>query len=472
MSAERRDPGHLTTGLSARLLALTILFVMLAEVLIYVPSVSRFRKEYLEDQMAKAHLASLATQASPGQEIGKTLAMDLLLHAGAYAIILRSRERRVLLLADEMPPSVDATFDLDDRSVLRWLPEAFFALVQPRNRVIRIVGQSPRQPQTTIEVLLDEAPMREAMYGFSARILTLSVIISLITAGLVYLSLQWLMVRPILQICDNIMRFRENPEDETATVEPSGRRDEIGLAERELAEMQTELRAALRQKTHLATLGAAVAKINHDLRNTLATAALASDRLAASADPEVKRVAQRLYGAIDRAVAMCSQTLEFVQDVRPSLRPSAFRLGELAAELEGPEDGAQRLEIAAPDTVLFADRGQMFRVFSNLALNAYQAGAQRLRIVGRQSDGVVVIDFADDGPGISPERRDRLFRPFSGASRDGGSGLGLVIAREIVAAHGGALTLADTGPRGTTFRVELPDRAINPGPRSPQMKTI
>lgn len=479
MDPTQRPSAGLRFGLSARLLALTVLFVMLSEVLIYVPSISRFRKEYLEDRMATAHLAVLASQASPEAAVSEPLLMDLLLHAEAYAIILNTPDRRMLMLKEEMPPAVDASFDLDDRSPLRWIPEAFAALIQPDNRVIRIVGRAPRRPEATIEVLLDETPMREAMYGYSWRILTLSVIISLITAGLVYLSLQWLMVRRILRICDTIMRFRENPEDEGATIEPSSRRDELGIAERELAAMQTDLRAALRQKTHLAALGAAVAKINHDLRNTLATAALASDRLADSPDPLVKRIAPRLYEAIDRAVALCGQTLEFARDVRRSLRPSAAALRDLVAELDGivaeqdpetrpetgwgpePADGADRrwrVDVVGGETTVVADRRQMFRVFSNLALNAHQAGARTLRIAGRRRDDAVVIDVSDDGPGIPEAARAKLFQPFASASRDGGMGLGLVIARDIVTAHGGELTLADTGPHGTTFRIILPTR--------------
>lgn len=463
MSATPAPAGRTTVGLSARLLALTILFVMLAEVLIYVPSISRFRKEYLESQIAKAHLAILAAEASPGQEVGKALAMELLLHAGAYAIVLSTPERRMLMLESEMPPAVDATFDLRDRSPLMWIPEAFATLIQTRNRVLRVVAEAPRVPGATLEVLLDEAPLREAMYGYSVRILTLSILISLIAAGLVYLSLQWLMVRPILQIRDSIMRFREDPEDEAATIAPTDRRDEIGDMERELGVMQRDLRSALRQKTHLAALGAAVAKINHDLRNTLATAALASDRLATIDDPEVKRVTPRLYAAIDRAVTLCSQTLAFVQDVRRSLRPSVFSLADLVADLDGIREGAageplQDIEVTGSETTIYADRTQMFRVLSNLALNASQAGARRLRIEGHARNGTVVIDVADDGPGIPDEGRARLFQPFSAASRGGGSGLGLVIAREIVTAHGGELTLLHSGPAGTTFHIALPTR--------------
>jgi signal transduction histidine kinase len=466
MIEKRSDRPALTMGLSARLLALTVSFVMLAEILIYVPSISRFRKVYLEDQIAKAHLAILAVEATPENALGKRLEMDLLLHAGAYGIVLKKPDRHMLMLSKEMPPAVDVTFDLRQGMFFRWIGEALAALAQTRNRVMRIIADSPGEPDATIEVLLDETPMREAMYAFSVRILTLSIIISLFTAGLVYFSLQWFMVRPIVQITNSMVRFRESPEDETVTIQATERKDEIGVAQRELLAMQTELRAALRQKTRLATLGAAVAKINHDLRNTLATAMLASDRLTDIDDPVVKRVTPQLYNAIDHAVALCSQTLDFVRHDGPVLRPTMFRLLDLVSELEAATRkseaggrGLERVDGRGLDIDVRADREQLYRVLNNLAVNAGEAGARTLHIDARRDRDRVVIDIADDGAGIPARARERLFQPFSGSTREGGSGLGLVIAREIISAHGGELTLAETGENGTTFRIDLPARA-------------
>jgi signal transduction histidine kinase len=446
-------------GLSGRLLALTVMFVMLAEVLIYVPSISRFRKGYLEDQIAKAHLAILAVGADPDKAVGQRLERDLLEHAGAYGIVLKKPDRRMLMLSKEMPPAVDVTFDLREGMFARWIGEALEALAQPRNRVMRVVAASPGEPDATIEVLIDETPMREAMYAFSVRILTLSIIISLFTAGLVYFSLQWLMVRPIVQLTNSMMRFRESPEDETVTTQVTERTDEIGLAQRELLAMQTELRAALHQKTRLAALGAAMAKINHDLRNTLAVAMLASDRLTTIDDPVVKRVTPQLYNAIDHAVALCKQTLDFVRHAGPVIRPRTFRLADLVTEL-GNAAGTPRIDGHGLDIEIRADREQLYRVLANLAVNAGEAGAGVLRIDARRVGDRVLIDVADDGPGIPPPAREHLFQPFSGSTRDGGTGLGLVIAREIINAHGGELTLAETGEKGTVFRIDLPVRVV------------
>lgn len=470
MTAVEPSRPHFLTGLSVRLLALTVCFVMLAEVLIYLPSVARYRKVYLEDQIAKANLAAIALEASPDNVLAEPLSMDLLLHAGAHAIVLRSPDRRMLMLSDHMPPTVAATFDLRETGFLEWIGDAVAALARRENRVLRVIGASPRDGEATVEVLLDEAPLRRAMYAFSGRILTLSIIISLITAGFVYLVLQWWMVRPILRLADSMVRFRENPEDERNTIVPSPRSDEIAVAERELASMQKQVRTALRQKTRLALLGSAVGKIHHDLRNTLGHAVLASDRLAGIDDPEVQRVVPRLYQAIDRAVAMTSRTLDFLQDGTPKLVESVFPLNELLSEVEEalrpPDRPTPLLDLdgSAAGLRIAGDRQQLFRVFCNLALNATQAGASTVRIDTRLIDSLVVIDVGDDGPGIPETVRRRLFQPFAGSGRDGGSGLGLVICREIVVAHGGALNLLRTGATGTTFRLELPlSRLAEPG---------
>jgi len=461
---DRRTFG-LRLGLSARLLLLTVAFVMLSELFIYAPSIAQFRKAYLEKHIASADLATIALDETFGVEASPEMEATLLKGVGAYGIILRHPERKILALSDDMPPMADTTVDLRSDNFLMWLGDAFEALAQSGNRIMRVMGPSPRDPNVLVEVVMDEAPMVREMVAYSGRILSLSIVISLITAGLVYLSLQWLMVRPMRRITASMTAFRAAPEDEGRTIAPARRSDEIGIAQRELAVMQADLRAALRQKTRLAMLGAAVAKINHDLRNTLSSAVLASDRLADIDDPEVKRLAPRLYDAIDRAVNLCSQTLDFVTNPTPALNASRFALRELVdgvgAELSGeaaaPGDGMPRLSNGIPeDLAVEADRDQLFRVVSNLVRNAREAGARHVRAAAICSDDTVRLEIADDGPGLPERARQRLFQPFAGSARKGGTGLGLVIARDIMKAHGGDLVLADTGDGGTTFFVSLP----------------
>jgi signal transduction histidine kinase len=117
---------------------------------------------------------------------------------------------------------------------------------------------------------------------------------------------------------------------------------------------------------------------------------------------------------------------------------------------------------SALDTEISADREQLFRVFSNLALNAAQAGATTVRIDVERVDSLVIFEVRDDGSGIPAKIRERLFLPFAGSGR--GTGLGLVIAHEIIAAHGGAFSLVNTGADGTTFRISLPLRPARSRP--------
>jgi signal transduction histidine kinase len=339
--------------------------------------------------------------------------------------------------------------------------DALVALLQGHDRVLRVIAPSPRAPEATLEVLLDERPMRQAMYGYSWRVLGLSLVISFLTAVLVYLSLQWLMVRPIAQLIEGITRFRMHPEDEGAAILPN-RNDEIGVAQREFADMQRDIRAALRQKARLAALGSALAKINHDLRNTLTTAMLVSDSIANSADPQVRRLVPRLLGAIDRATTLCQRTLQFARDDNAPIDESSFSLGSLLADVAAAEIEDRTpvtfLLTAGGEIELRADREQLFRAISNLFLNAVQSGAHNIRASGRIENDAIVIDINDDGPGIPATVRQRLFQPFAATTRDRGSGLGLVICREIMTAHGGDVALAETGPTGTTFRLRLPLR--------------
>jgi len=467
MSETRPHRPPFLHSLSFRLLLLTIFFVMLAEFLIWTPSVARYRKVYLEEHLARAHLSMLAVEVVPGGKIDKDLEKALLLHTEAYGIVLNRPDRRMLMISKDMPPQVDLTVDMSIDSFFGFIDDAFSTLAQRKNRILRIVGPSPKDPKVTVEVLIDERPMQDAMFGYSGRILNLSIGISLFTAFLVYLSLHWLLVRPLGRITQSMTVFRNQPEDSTRVFLPSSRSDEVGIAQRELAVMQDELRASLQQKTRLAALGAAVAKINHDLRNSLATAVLASDRLATIDDPEVKRTVPKILNAIDRAVNLCSQTLNFVSDAELQLDRTRFPVMNLATEagvsvgsyFEGKKTIDWQTDI--PDGLeITADKEQLSRALINLGQNAVEAGAAKVLIQASLDGDWINLDVIDDGPGLPAQARENLFQPFAGSARNGGTGLGLVIVRDIARAHGGDVLLIDyEGPgeeTGAAFRLRLP----------------
>jgi signal transduction histidine kinase len=433
---------------------------MLGEVLIFVPSVARFRMTYFEDHVAAAHIATLALIASPTGKLDQALTDELLAEVGVHEIILRRPDNMVRMLDGPAPPQPDMIFMLGGGNVPIWIQRSFETLFSNGNRVMKVIGTSPFEPDTKVEILLDEAPLRAEMWKFGGRIFQLSITISIIAAVLVYLSLRWLLVRPMRRITASMAAFSEDPEDASRVIVPRGGGDEIGQAEKELAAMQETVRQALGQRARLAALGTAVTKINHDLRNILATARLVTDGLTTSAASEVRKVAPRLIEAIDRAIALCSRTLDFSREGAPPFQPSRFTLRPLLAEIApglALDEDALAIELDVPDDLaLNADRDQIYRVLMNLARNAAEAGAHRLRISAAHDDDTIVVDVADDGPGLPPRARDNLFRPFAGSGRPGGSGLGLAIARELTRLHGGDLVLVGSTGAGTVFRITMP----------------
>ncbi|MEQ8965989.1 MAG: HAMP domain-containing sensor histidine kinase [Azospirillaceae bacterium] len=450
-----------TRSLSARLLVLTILFVMLAEVLIFTPSIARFRVTWLEDRLAAGHLATLSILATPDGMVTESLERELLSHVGAYSVDLSLPERDVYMLGRSSPP-IDKEVDLDARGPLGLIVDAYETLFMTRNRVLHVTGTSPRDADARVEVVIDEAPLCAAMLDYGGRILGLSIVISLITAGLVFVALRWLMVRPMSRLTEKMVAFREDPENAEAIVTPTGRGDELGVAQRELHDMQTAVLTALKQKTRLAALGTAVTKINHDLRNILSTASLLSERLAMSEDPAVQRTTPRLIEALDRAVDLCQQTLTYTKEQGVPLTRSKLGLHELVAAAEADlaglrGEGARWINEVPEHLVVQADRDQLLRALVNLGRNAFEAGAETVRVTAeRTPTGTVSLTIADDGPGLPPRAREHLFQPFAASARPGGTGLGLAIAREILAAHRGDLRLVDSTAHGTTFRLELP----------------
>jgi signal transduction histidine kinase len=454
-------------GLSAKLLLLTILFVMVAEVLVFVPSVSNFRRQWLMERLAAAQIASLAAEAAPGGQLPSALRDELLDSAKVKAIAVKRADSRVLIIEMDMPADIAASYDLRNASWLSLITDALMVYVAPDDRVIRVVGKPGFNDGETIDVVMGEGPLKTAMIHYGLDILGLSILISIITAALVYLSLDALLVKPMTKLTWNMVRFTEQPEDPTRVITPSSRRDEIGTAERELSQMQQQLAETLTQKNRLAALGLAVSKISHDLRNMLSSAQLLSDRLIAVKDPTVQRLVPKLIASLDRAIRLCAHTLDFGQAQEAPPKRKRFELAPLVTEVGDslglPRAGKIDWTVDIEEGLeVDADRDQLFRVLSNLCRNAVQAlesqgdEAGEIAISGRREGSVAIIEVADTGPGVPEKARTRLFQAFQSVARKGGSGLGLAIAAELVQAHGGQITLA-SNVGGATFRVTIPD---------------
>lgn len=455
-------------GLSARLLLLTVLFVMIAEVLIYVPSVANFRLTWLNDRLAAAQIAALVLDAAPDQNPAGDLEMRILSGVGAKAIAIRGGGRRSLLATGDMPSEVGKTVDLRNVTWAESIRDAFELMIAPPSHPVRIVGSG--MGVDFVEMLLDMGPLRNAMLIFSRNILLVSLFISGLTACLVYWALQWVIVRPVQRLTGNIAEFSRNPEDASRVIQPTERADEIGLAEQALARMETALADELRQKRRLAELGLAVSKINHELRNMLTTAQLLTDRLDRVGDERVQRVAPRLVATLDRAISFCEATLAYGRATERLPQRQWLPLAPLVEDLAhltdlAPEHGIA-FERQVPDGLMIdADPDQLSRILVNLVRNAVQAlsqagsfeGAPRIVVTAMREGRSVVIDVRDNGPGIPERLRAGLFTPFQGSVRKGGTGLGLAITAELVQLHGGTIALAE-GNTGTCFRVQIPDR--------------
>lgn len=456
-------------SLPMQLLVLTVIFVLVAEAFVFVLSIGKFRIDWLRDRVEAGQIAVLAQEAHPEHMIDDALMRELLSNAEVEAVTLqRDDTRELVLMRSEESVLVPGVVDLDNFNPAWETIRALITFFADDQRMLVVMGTPRLDAGGKIEATVPLGPLKRAMWTYAGNILFLSLGIAIFTAGCVYWALTVALVRPMTRLTLNMRRFQSHPEDAGRIMKPSGRADEIGDAESVLADMQTQLHAALRRKQRLAALGAGVSKINHDLRNVLASAQLISDRMSASEDPLVAKLAPRLLKSLDRAVGLCRDTLAYgrLDETRLSIEASPLRPLVADAALDAaPEGGPVRTVIEIGDEVSArVDREQFHRVLLNLFRNAVQVmnamdddREKVLRVSAEAQAARTVIDIADTGPGVPDAAREKLFTPFAGSTTPGGSGLGLAIADEIVRAHGGALTLHRSDEAGAVFRITLPD---------------
>jgi signal transduction histidine kinase len=466
-AAERARRWLWPGGLSARLLLLTIVFVMLAELLILAPSLASYQQQRLDERLRAAELASLAVEASPDQVVTDTLNSQLLNGAGVVSVAVQSDGIRRLLLQGPRLARAPKVVDLRTRGFLGWLLQPFQILADEPQQMLRILQTPQFRDGDFVEIVVPQARLRSELMRYLLSLIGVTAFIGAVAGVLVYLSLNLFLVRPMQRITASMERFRANPEDPSARIAASHRRDEIGRAEAELDRMQADLRTALTSRARLAALGEAVAKINHDLRNMLTSAQIASERLAQSGDPSVAAALPRLERALDRAAALATNVLEYGKSEERPPEPAVIPL-LAAVEAAGDDAGLLRagvkldMRLEAEDAAL-ADPEQVHRVLVNLLRNAREAiqaskpqGQGAIAVSAAHEDGLVTLRLKDNGPGLPPKALANLFQPFAGSGSPGGTGLGLAISRELAQANGGDLVLADTGEGGAAFELSLP----------------
>jgi signal transduction histidine kinase len=471
-AAERARRWLWPGGLSARLLLLTVLFVMLAEALILAPSLASYEQQRLEERVRAAELASLAVEASPDQVVTDTLHSQLLNGAQVLQVVVQTDGIPRLLLPGPRLAQAPTVIDLRTPDPLGWLLRPFRMLTGAPQEMLLIRDKPRFRDGDFVEILTPKARLRRELNGYLLGLIEVTAFIGAVAGVLVYLSLNLFLVRPMQRITASMERFRANPDDPAARIAGSHRRDEIGRAEAELERMQADLRTALNSRARLAALGEAVAKINHDLRNMLTSAQIASERLALSGDPSVAAALPRLERALDRASALASNVLEYGKSEERPPEPAVIPL-LAAVEAAGDDAGLLRAgvrldtRLEAEDAAL-ADPEQLHRVLVNLLRNAREAiqgaepddaeskGAGAIVVSASHEESRVILRLADNGPGLPPRALANLFQPFTGSARPGGTGLGLAISRELVQANHGNLALAGNSAEGAVFELSLP----------------
>ena len=456
--------------LSEKVILLTILFVMLAETVIFVPSLAAFRNEWLHERVTDAGLITQAIQGVPNYEGSEALAKTFMASTGVELVAADTDGRSELILGMPDPDmEILHTYDLRDAQRFPPILPALETLVFEREGCIRVIGNSPISDMSSVEYVVPISELRADMWAYFRNIFALSIIIALITGTLIYLALRGLIVRPVTRLAAELEAFRDDPLTQRNFAPPSRRDDEIGDLQREFRTMKREVRASFAQRDRLATLGLAVAKINHDLRNILNVAQLVSDRLASDPDDRIRKMGSRLERVIDRGIRICQETLDYTKRQegvveREPIRIASF-LGEIAADVLAEFDGLRFRNDVPTQLTVVADPDKTYRLFHNLFRNAGQAmdamepGQPReLRVATEDVGGMSYVTVSDRGPGLPQKTRDNLFTPFASASGAGSTGLGLSISHDLATAQGGSLDLVRTDETGTVFRVGLPTR--------------
>lgn len=464
----------LFSGISSKLLILTFLFVMFAELLIFIPSFANYRNTWLKEHLLTAEAASIVYLDATDISLSDKAGAELLRATEAITVAIRQDGISLLMATEGKPGDLMEAINLDQTDRLRSLPSSFAMLFASDEAQYRVYAKM-RSSDSVMELVQENFYIKRALWAYARNIFLLSLVIAICTSVLVYLVLYWLIVRPIIKISSSMDAFSKEPENAAIIYKPGKRVDEIGLAEERLSHFQQDLHNTLKQKKRLADLGLAVSKINHDLRNILASAQLFSDRLMSLPDPTVQRFAPKLIRTIDRAVDYTQSVMSYGKALEAPPKRRKLLLHDVANEV------AESLGLEAASSIKWhneisrelqinADPEQIFRVLMNLCRNSVQAmndadqdEQDMLTVSSEVENGSTFIRVADTGPGIPENIREKIFNAFEGSTKSGGTGLGMAIAVELVHAHGGTIKIEETSSAGTTFIIELvePDADIN-----------
>ena len=373
-------------------------------------ALASFEEQWLLDRVRAAELASMAPDVAPDRKVSQQIASQLLQGAGVSRVAIQSDGMRRLVLGGPMLKQTPYLVDLRSQAPTERLIAPFQTLMGGEGRSVRVIASPRFRRGDLVDIVAPDAELKRGLISYLWKLILVAAFVATAAGILVYLSLNLFLVRPMQRITNAMERFRADPEDPAAHVQLSGRRDEIGRAERELDLMQADLRTALNSRARLAALGEAVAKINHDLKNMLTSAQIASERLAALKDPKVSQALPRLERALDRAVKLASGVLTYgkTQEAAPEPRPVllAVAIEAAAEEARLAEQSVRLVSHVRPGDQISADPDQLHRILANLLRNAREAieheeGRRkpgRVEITLAQIDGASLVIVADNGP--------------------------------------------------------------------------
>lgn len=463
--------GFISRRLSSKLLLLTIGFVMLAELVLFIPSAAVFRQDWLSERTQQAGLLAQALTGVPDYEASEILTKQFMADTDVM-LMAAKRDGMTELMLGAPPSDGRSVIEIDMRD-----PNRFPSLIAPFQDIfsggketLRVKAISPVQGQDGLDLLIPRDKLRRALVEYCKDIFWLSLIIAIITGGLIYWAMSALIIRPVKRLAEDMTAFRENPEHRRAVISRPNRKDEIGQLEREFIDMKQSQRAAFRQRERLAGLGLAVAKINHDLRNVLTSALLISDRLSMNPDEKMSNMGERLTRTVERGIGLTEDVLSYskAETADPQIQDTriAFTIGEAAADVIAQFPGTQFRNTVPTDLMVRTDPDHAYRIFHNLFRNAAQAMAanggadRRLQVGADISDGLAELRISDTGPGLPDRAKENLFQAFSSAQAHSANtkstGLGLSISKELAKAQGGDLNLMSSDESGTRFVLTLP----------------
>jgi len=236
--------GLISRRLSGKLLLMTIGFVMLAELVIFIPSATDFRQDWLNDRAQQAGLLAQALTGVPDYEASEILT-EQFMHDTDVIMMSAKRDGMSEFMLGHPPEGEGIELvDLREERRLPLFRDAFRAFFGSAEGSLRVLAASPVQGQDALELIIPKAKLQWAMRDYAKRIAALSLAIAIITGLLIYLAMLFMIIRPIEKLATGLADFREDPEKRRSNLPPSSRKDEIGQLQREFYDMKQGVRAS------------------------------------------------------------------------------------------------------------------------------------------------------------------------------------------------------------------------------------